>query len=183
MMTKINVSKIIKDHISTLKIYESRTDAEYDKGNYNLDDIFLFFIFPLLISGILIYLNLMLVKDLLNVLITALAIFAALLFNLLLLIYDIMPKVKASKDQLKKKYIKQIYSNISFCILIAIVTVILLIVIYIDGNIDHNTYNTNTEYIIYILTFIVYSLLFHFLFTLLMVLKRVHILLSKEFDN
>lgn len=165
MIEKINISQIVKDHISTLKNYET--------GKYSFWDFVLFFFVPFLIGGVLVYFRFKLTKEIVNGLVTSLSIFAALLFNLLLLIYDIIRKTENSEgiNGLKTTFLKQIYSNISFCILIAISTVILLLISFL---------NIEIALLHYILAFFVYYLVSLFILTLFMILKRVHILLSKE---
>lgn len=168
MIEKIDISNIVKDHISTLKNYET------DK--YSLWDFVLFFFVPFLIGGGLVYFHFMLTKGIVNGLVTSLSIFAALLFNLLLLIYDIIQKTENSEGikGLKTTFLRQIYTNISFCILVAISTVILLLISFLDIEID--LFHC-------ILAFFVYYLVSLFILTLFMILKRIHILLSKEFEN
>lgn len=166
MFDKINATKIVRDHVATLK--------SFDTDKYSSSDFLLFFFFPLLLSGILVYFKFILSKDFINILATSLSIFAALLLNLLLLIYDILRKSEKtdSNYKLKAKFLKQIYANISFCILISIVTIVFLIIA-----------SLNIKQLESILAFGIYSLVFIFVLTLFMVLKRVHILLSKEVSS
>jgi hypothetical protein len=84
MIEKINVFRIFKDHITTLK--------KYDNAKISKRDITLFFVLPILISIILVYMRILLNDNGINILITSFSIFMALLFNLLLLIYDIVCK-------------------------------------------------------------------------------------------
>lgn len=166
MIDKINFSKIVKDHISTLK--------DYNLNRYSAGDFILFFFVPLALSGVLVYFNLALNNDIINVLVTSLSVFAALLFNLLLLIYDIIRKPENSNGNngLKTEFLKQIYANISFCILISIITIILLIISFL-----------NISQLKTVLNFLIYFFVSLFILTLFMILKRVHILLSKEFES
>ena len=166
MFDKINVAKIVRDHVATLKSFET------DK--YRSSDFILFFFFPLLLSGILVYFKFILGKDFINILATSLSIFAALLLNLLLLIYDILRKSDKTdiNYKLKATFLKEIYANISFCILISILTIVFLIIASLD-----------IKELESILAFVIYSLVFVFVLTLFMVLKRVHILLSKEVSS
>ena len=168
MFDKINIIKIVKDHISTLKDY--RTDK------YKIGDFFLFFGIPFLIVVILVFFNILLTSKLISLLITSLSIFAALLFNLLLLIYDVVQKAKnGSKNaRIKIRFLKEVYSNISFCILIAVLSVAILILISIFNNITT---------LIYFFNWIAYYLIILFLLTLLMILKRIHVLLYREVEE
>ena len=166
MMDKINFFKIIQDHIHTLK--------DFDTKKYKLGDLILFFISPLVVGFLFIKFNFRLDDDIANVLVTSLSIFAALLFNLLLLIYNIILKPDNSESgaNFKNKFLKEIFSNISFCILISIFTIMLLIISFLD-----------IQKLETILTFLVYYFISLFILTLFMVLKRVHILLTKEFEK
>lgn len=165
MSNKINVLKIITEHISTLK--------DYGTGRYDVCDLILFFFIPFLIAAILPFFKLLITKEVANVLITSFSIFVGLLFNLLLLIYDVSGKpglIKLSSNP-KFNLLRQTYINTSFCILISIFTLILLLVFFIPINII----------MLKILSFLVYYLLGVFVLTLFMVLKRVYTLLSNEF--
>ena len=192
MFDKINVIKIVKDHISTFK--------DYRTNKYKIGDFILFFGIPLLIAGIFSYFNISLTHNLISLLITSLSIFAALLFNLLLLIYDVVQKTK-NESALKIRFLKEVYSNISFCILIAILAVIILILIscydelyvrndnmYYYCHVLLSIFNgindiNNTLFIYRIFNFIAYYLIILFLLTLFMILKRIHILLYKEYKE
>lgn len=181
MLDKINIYQIAKDHIDTLK--------NYDTDKYSIEDFVLFFLFPFIISAILICVHSKLTDTFINLLVVSLSIFAALLFNLLILLYDIIkkeqPKDKeeGQKENIKLKmiFLKQIYANISFCIFIAMIAIILLIVSSVNIT-NTQSFSLNATKIGDVLAFFIYALLFLFILTLLMVLKRVHILLSKEFQ-
>ncbi len=174
MSNKLNVLKIISDHVNTLR--------NFDTGRYSPVDFSTFFVLPALLSGILLWVfKIGLSPDIVNVLITSLSIFAALLFNLLLLIYDIVrdPQKITDPSGIKGKYLRQIYANVSFCILISLIGVIVLLLAFFD--LRGVSIGTVVSPITVLITFIVYYLGALFILTLLMVLKRVHILLSKEF--
>jgi len=168
MLSKIDTTKIIRDHIATL-----RDDAT---GKGMLSDYVLFFGTPL-IPAIVLTFPIRLVLDLgaITVLVTSLSIFAALLFNLLLLIYDVVTKEERQIEDAphsKAEFLRQIYSNVSFSILVSIMAVIVLLLSYFVS-LESNFRLFLNAAAIYLLAL--------FLLTLLMVLKRVHILLSKEF--
>lgn len=173
IFTKINIVKIVIDHVATLK--------DYNRAKYSYLDIILFFVFPLFISGILILFSVLLNKDLVGILINVFSIFAGLLFNLLVLIYDVISKIdkplnssKTSNSiqavKLKIDTLEQIFSNISFEILLSLFNVIFLAI---------STLFTIKE-ASYIFSFLIFYLVTLFTLSLLMVLKRVHKLLSDE---
>lgn len=181
MIEKINIFRIVKDHINTLKDYET--------GTYYAWDFVIFFIIPLIISIILISYHVTIDRDMANALITSLSIFAALLFNLLLLIYDITRK-DAKRDvvkntKVKTDLLKQIFCNISFSILVSVFAISILLLIFLNMSVnicilERNISITDTQ-INRILSIAVYYLISSFILTLFMVLKRVHVLLKDEF--
>jgi hypothetical protein len=127
---------------------------------------------PVLFSGVITYYDYTLSKEIINALLSSLSVFAALLFNLLLLVYSIVQKNDAAGlEQIRAKFLRAIYANISFSILLTVLTIALLLITFIG--IDVPGFKQ-------ILTFIVYSLTVAFLLTLLMILRRVHSLLFGE---
>jgi O-antigen/teichoic acid export membrane protein len=167
MLGRINVGRIVKDHLATL-----RNDVT---GERMRSDYFVFFGLPLLVAFFLVFvLNLSLDQGAVGILVTSLSVFAALLFNLLLLIYDVVRKIERRRQGLKERFLSQIYSNISFAILVSIVSIIVLLVAYFD--LDGSWFAPAAS-------FFVYYLVTLFVLTLFMILKRVHILLKLEFED
>lgn len=173
MFDKINIISILTDHINTLRNYRT--------NKYKIFDLILFFLIPLPFSIILTYIYGITSNTLITIFSTSLSIFAALLFNLLLLIYDIVRNKDENTEnhKLKMTFLKEIYSNISFSILVAISTVVISLFIAL---IDKPKTDIQ-KWIIYILSIVIYYLTSIFILTFLMVLKRVHVLLSKEFEH
>lgn len=174
MFKKINVSKIVIDHLNTLK--------SYDTQSLRVADYALFIIVPIIISITMVCFSYLIDKTFANILITSLSIFAALLLNLLLLVFDIVRKTNDSLAKSKEAknpyeaeekrltFLKEIYANISYAIFISILSIIILLVIYF----------VSLESLLQFLSFLVYFLSINFIFTLLMIVKRVHILLANE---
>jgi hypothetical protein len=164
MFDKINIIDIIKCHISTLKDYRTK--------KYSKCDLFLFFIFPLIVAGFIILFCGVISSNAVTLLTTSLSIFAALLFNLLLLVYNAIQKVNVTNNvEVKKEFLKQIFQNISFAILVSVFAIILLIIYSLTGN---------NCILLYILTFLIFYMVTLFILTLMMILKRTHILFSEE---
>ncbi len=168
MFSKINVSSIVKDHISTLKDYKTK--------KYLILDFILFFGVPLIIA-VLVFIYLGKISDTaVIVLTTSLSIFAALLFNLLLLVYDSIRKEEkqSTTDKPRALLLRQLFNNISFGILVSVLAITLLII-----------YAQNLSFCILwqIISFLSYYLITLFILTLLMILKRAHILISGEFEK
>jgi len=170
MIGKIDVRQIIKDHVRTL------TDENTKRTSRG--DCILFFGLPILAAVALIAPKLIFGKTMGTVLITALAIFAGLLFNLLLLIFDIGNKPRPKEEKLspiKIRFLREIYSNIAYAILTALVTIVLLLI-------HIGLVALQFTLVMYVTAFLVYILTGNFVLTLLMVLKRVHKLLAEEFN-
>ena len=162
MFDKINVVQIVKDHLDTLK-----NDNTKKPGN---DDYFIFLILPLVLSTALLYFEIFLSEGAINIIITTLSILVGLLFNVIVLIFDIIKRDSSIK--LKNRILKQLLSNISFTILTSIVAIIFTLLTFID--------------IFFLKIFfegVVYFLLFLFLFTVLMIIKRMYILFVNEIDE
>jgi len=170
LIVKINVSSIVLDHLGTLKEIDSQSPSKYDLS--------LFFVFPLLISILFSVLNIRLDKDLVSILINVFAIFAGLLLNLLILMYDVISKQSGSngkeeKDKIKFRLLKEIYYNISFGIFLSLVIVVILSISMIFLSKPFNSF----------LSFVVFALSILFVLTLLMILKRIHSLLSYDIEQ
>lgn len=165
MVKKISFSQIVRDHIGTLVHYETL------KRSYA--DIFLFFSIPAFFSFIL-WDRLTLDKDSINVLITAASIFAGLLLNLLVLIYTLIGKAKectsTNRAKTKKLLLEQTFANVSFCILVSVCLVITCLLKLLNSPVLND-----------ILNIVIYFLTPLLVLTLLMVLKRIHALISSEF--
>jgi hypothetical protein len=171
MLDRINILKIIKDHLGTLRSLNQSSDRIYWK------DFMLFFVFPIILSTFLVWKGYSF-KEQLGNLIAAISIFGGFLFNLLAIIYSQMENIKkdaeTEDDKVKARFIKEIHINISFCIVLSIFIVISLLLTTID--IPEFEYLRILEKIINGLN---YFLMILFLLTLTMILNRVYILLKK----
>lgn len=171
MLERINITKIIKDHLGTLRALNQTSERIHWK------DLFLFFIIPAVIAFVLVWKGYSFKEELGN-LIAAISIFGGFLFNLLAIIYSQMESIKkdanSENDKVKKRFINEIHINISFCIVLSILIVITLLLTKIDI--------PKFEYLYILEKFIVglnYFLMMLFLLTLTMILNRVYILLKK----
>lgn len=174
MCTKLNITSIVKDHLNTL--YNNRTQK------ISITDIIELYFLPFLLSLILVLIiNFGLTSDITSILITSFSIFTALLFNLLVLLFDIVNKNKTipadATDEEKKglsnklRLLKEVYSNISYCILVSIIVLVLLIISLVSTN----------EIFIKTMGILVYFGCLNFILILIVILKRIHILFSNEF--
>lgn len=173
MLSKINPTSIIKQHFNTL--YDNRDEK------ISIWDIVFFFILPLIGSFILVLFE----KELgtsSDSLLVSLSIFTPLLLSLLVLIYEMGQKASDKfhsgtfygdyHDQINK--LKEITANISFSILLSIISIIVLVIYSLDLSKD----------ICYIsvLNGLIYYFVGVFCLTLLMILKRTHKLISDSLE-
>jgi hypothetical protein len=176
VFSKINIFGIVQAHIHTLRNYRT------NKLHY--PDIVLFIFLPLIISVLLVYLDFPLNDGMVNALITSFSIFAALLFNLLLLVYGLTEKEngKPNVSNDKLSILREIYINVSFCILVSVITTIILLAYFLRTK-NCLLFKIDVCYFRWIQSLIAYYLSFQFLLTLLMILKRIYKLLEKDFKN
>ncbi|MEM5567003.1 hypothetical protein WNY78_17920 [Psychroserpens sp. AS72] len=171
MLNRINIIKIIKDHLGTLRSLNQGSDRIYWK------DFLLFFIFPIILS-ILVVCKGYSFKEQLGNLIAAISIFGGFLFNLLAIIYSQMENIKldaeTEDDKVKTRFINEIHINISFCIVLSIIIVLSLLLTTIDF--PEFEYLEILKKAINVLN---YFLMILFLLTLTMILNRVYILMKK----
>ena len=179
MMQRINIYRIVKDHLKTLR------SLNQSYNFINIGDFLLFFIFPSIISLTLNLLNYNFIKQLDN-LIASISILGGFLFNLLAIIYSQIENIKTDVEKLgnndknkiereiKNKFINEIHSNISFAIVLSLFLILSLLSITIE--IPEFKYKTLVENIF---IFINYFLMQLFTLTLLMIINRIYILFKK----
>lgn len=179
MMQRINIYRIVKDHLKTLR------SLNQSYNFINIGDFLLFFIFPSIISLTLTLLSYNFIKQLDN-LIASISILGGFLFNLLAIIYSQIENIKTDVEKLgnndknkiereiKNKFINEIHSNISFAIVLSLFLILSLLSITIE--IPEFKYKTLVENIF---IFINYFLMQLFTLTLLMIINRIYILLKK----
>lgn len=164
-ISKINPVKILRDHFATFQDYGTKKISK--------TDVFIFVIIPLILSIGFVYFFADISGNLANILFTIFSIFVGLLLNLLLLIYDLTKKFDISEKnlKLKSKFLQEIFANISYSIFISIIIIFFLLVSLIK-----------VGYVPHIASLLVYFAVTNFFLTILMILKRIHILLFKEFS-
>lgn len=134
----------------------------------------IFIVFPTALTVILCVYGIVLSDTLSNILATAFSIFAALLFNLLLLVYDLLKKEEtaATPNTLRQDLLDEVSKNISFSILFSLAVIIFLII---------NSVKIKIHWIEAAASGITFWLSTVFLLTLFMILKRIHNLLVTTF--
>lgn len=162
MLAKINITRIIKNHFETLQ------NANTKKASF--DDYLTFLIIPFAITAILFYFKVYITETALNVVISTLSILVGLLFNVVVLIFDIIKRDSANK--IKNIVLKQILSNIAFTILLSIISILFTLLTLIENCYTKIIFNS-----------ILFFLLINFAVTVLMILKRMFHLFHTEIDE
>lgn len=161
-LNKVNVLSIVKNHLKTI--------VNDNTGKPSFDDIFTFLFLPIIISGALLYFNKLLTISGINIIIASMSIGTGFLINAIVLIFDIIKR--ESGHQIKNKALRQIMSNISFAILLSISIIVISALTCIKQSL-----------VFQIINFVLFLFISEFLLTVLMVLKRIHILFKKELDS
>jgi hypothetical protein len=163
VFSKINVTALVVDHLNTL----TGTEGKRLKG-----DIAVFFAIPLVTAVALVYFKVTLSDNATGMIINALAIFAGLLLNLLVLVHGLIRKYK-SDDLYKdaRRLLRELYSNIAYGVLTCILGLIGVLTLGFITNVVVRS----------VVTGLIFFVVFNFLLTMLMILKRVHLMLTHAF--
>jgi len=192
---RINIKTIFIKHFQTF--YDFGLHRISGKRIVPLSDTLVFIILPIILSEILIVGGFRLTLDYINIITTSLSIFVGLLFNLLILLFDLAKKQKSkiesaiqnTIEHVKLTIIKELYANISFAIalsIFSIATSVLTIIKPKDILIiakQFQFYKAFKEEYIFWTNFAAIFLVIEFLFTLLMILKRFYLLFNEEMTN
>ncbi len=171
MPSKFSITEILLDQVRTLRDNSAKRSSKFD--------IFMNLVFPGIISTIFIGCNRLISGAMINPILTAFSVFAALLLNMMVLIYTIVIRENSKdensgKDKLKLSLLAETYTNIQFAVLVSVFIIIcLLLILFLPYNI----------YIESSLSFLIYYFIFVFIFTMFMVLKRTHIIMRKEITS
>ena len=185
MLEKINISTILKEQINTLR------DAS--STGLSRSDICLFAVFPIAVALVMAC-RAPLTESFASLVATIMSIFAALLFNVQVLICDVRIRLAAWKEQIQPEtkelqdiltlgeLSEELYANISYCILLTIVSLFLLFLWYVGWIALQQQCNI---FIVFskILSLLTYSITLNFFLTLLVVTKRSHVLITYEFKR
>src|SRR3954466_12145183 len=107
MLDKLSILRIIADHIDTLR--------DYRTNKLSRSDVLLFLFFPFVVSGAVTYSYGALQTSPTEIFAASLSVFAALLFSLLVLVYDSF-RDRRTGDTLSLRFLTEIFRNISFAI-------------------------------------------------------------------
>jgi len=181
MTAKVNVIEIITGHWDTLK------DASSKKVSKK--DILTFYIIPILFSAVFVANNFSLTDNLTTLLINFSAIFTALLLSVLVLVYDQGEKLnQAIKEKtnailnLKRKLLEELYFNICYSIVVSLAMIFFCLAEVISrGKLVYLPISNTVQTIdlsCILLTPIIVFLTLNLMLTILMIVKRMHTLLS-----
>lgn len=181
MQHKFDVTGIIIDHIDSLR--------DFGNDRYSVSDLSIHFGIPLILSFLVCYFfqqNLATGADIDQLFIGAFSLFAGLMFNLQVLIFGFRDRIDGKIKDIsnmhleaeekavflkegaeQKRLISETFNNISYCILVSF-TIILISIIF--------TIAIKGTSLASISRFIQFFLIFNFIFTCLMVLKRIRAL-------
>ena len=169
MLNKLNVFVILKDHWLTLA---------GQKGDSAVRELVTFGLIPAVLATLLIRNKVFLSDGSIGILLASFSILTGLLFNLLILLFDLIQKeqganlkegLPVASQRLKLRLLNDTFCNISFCVLLALSLSVVSIVAM-----------NRQPLLLTIASWIVYAGGSVFFLTLLMVLKRVHTLFSEQ---
>ncbi len=171
MPSKFSIIDILRDELSTLR--------DFSSGNLSKIDIFVNLFFPAMLSIMFVSFDRLISGSMINSILTAFSVFAALLLNLMILVYTIVSRENSKseetkKDKLKLMLLKETYTNIQFSVLMSVFIIICLLLIL---------FLPSSKYINVTLSLLIYYFIFVFIFTILMVLKRTHIVMKQEISS
>lgn len=191
MSSKINICEVIIGHFRTLK------DADTKK--ISIFDMFTFVIIPFIVAISFSFLGNGITKDLISLLVNFSAILTALLLSVLVLVYDQESKIRQRKDtdsfyESKKSLLTELYYNICYSILCGVLLVVLCFIVSLFSVNSFGYFNGSThEFFIgkvnitlkfNALTYMLYPLIIyvcvHLILNIIMIVKRMHALLTLD---
>ncbi|PIR31617.1 MAG: hypothetical protein COV36_07780 [Alphaproteobacteria bacterium CG11_big_fil_rev_8_21_14_0_20_44_7] len=171
-MKRFNPTSIVKKHFKTLH--------KEGKDKLNLSEVALFSVIPLALAAIISVFYL-LDEGTAKILVTVFAVFAGLFLNLLAMIYNVFDRSfqrnniydNFGEDRKEKLFLfEEMIHNIAFGVLISIMMVILSLAFVLFAK--------ENPILLDILNFLIHFFLIVFIFTVLMVLKRLDNLIASE---
>lgn len=170
---KIDVRQIVGDHFSTLKDVRTK--------RLSVSDLAIFYVIPTLAGLGAFLVKMPLDRDVYNAAITFFGIFIALLLNVQVAIFGIFQRkwlppsdkklmsIFAERNKERKELLGELNANISYLTLICCVALVEAFAFFVFKNLTP------------IAVGIVVTTSVHFLVTLLMTVKRTHVLFQKEY--
>ena len=172
-MSKINVLPIMRGHLETLR--------DYSTGKLSVWDVVVFFLVPFVLGALGVRFGWGFSVEALNALLAAFAIFAGLLLNLLLLVYTFASEGfdHGLLARVKARFIREVHSNIAYSVLVSVCIVVVALVAVVRLKSGSSPPERTGPY----MTFVLVYLAVHFGATLLMILKRIHAMISEKLNS
>ena len=183
MSSKISVTDIVNNHFSTYKD---------ESGRIVISDWVVMVLFPLGVAIAGSIFNLAISSSAYASIVTAGAIFTGLLLNLLVLVYDQKTKLldknikgdspEFAKYAIRKRVIEEVHYNISYSIVLSLLLVVWAVVATLDISKTFSLpyFNYCFEVVVWFVNLPLVFLSLHLILTILMILKRVHRLISSH---
>jgi hypothetical protein len=173
MVERLNFAVVVRDHILTFYNYRQRVETP-GSSKLNGFEIVVHLGIPAVVTIALWRAGVTLPESSIGSLITALAVFGALLFNLLILVYDVsgrpvgdvLEEVRAAR----KATLRDLHSNVAFAVLLTVLSIIDLVLAAVG---EKGAVVQPTSLVFYYLGSL-------FVLTLLIILRRMHMLLSSD---
>lgn len=165
MTTKIDIRMIGSDHFDTLR------DAA--TGKLSRWDIIAMFVLPALLGLAAAIFCFVVPDEHVGTLVSVFSIFAGLLLNVLVLIYSVSDQIDGSADKdVRNSLLRESFANISYSIVVSLVVVALLTaLLFVNGLAQQ------------IVSGFIVAFAANFTLSLLMILKRLHVLLRSKFST
>lgn len=169
LLTKADIRPIIAAHLKTM--------SDFRTGSLSFGDLAFFFGAPTAFGVILDVIRFGFRIDAVNGFLNAFAILTGLMLNLLVLVFTISTTMTEKVDfQMRRRVLREVFTNVCFCILVAVCVAVTALVSL--------SYMRSTPFAQtgYLATFLLTFLTSNFVFSLLMIVKRMYILITTEFS-
>ena len=171
LLDKANILPILRAHMSTMSSLRT--------GKPLAADYIFFFGIPIVLGTGVIGFGFGFRVDAVTGFLNAFAILTGLLLNLLVLVFTISVSTAGSDRvdvKLRRRVLKEIFTNVCYCIIVAVLATVtsLVALSYMRSQAGAVTGK--------VCTFLLTSVTSNFVFSLMMILKRMYKLISTEFD-
>ena len=177
MLNKINIIPIVTEHFHTFRVPRN--------NKILLRDFVLFLVMPILPAWALATYAPKPSESFLNVSLTIHTLFIPLLVNVLFVIYGIQEKRGTNSAKPRtEKLLHELYKNLSYAVLVSFGSVVASVLVLSVGSTQATTLLGSRHGVVeFAFEIILYWLMGHLLLTVLMIVRRTHVLLSGEFDR
>lgn len=193
MSAKVNIWCILCEHFDSFKVNGTN---KYDKK-----DLTTFIFLPVFFAVLSVMAGLLFTNELISLLVNFGAITTALLLSVLVLVYDQRSKLEEKIEQEKKKencdedeltmsdpllgqrklLLSQLFSNICYATVISVTLVVSCFLEQISRPLNSGSKGITSNYLHdYIFSPLTVFLIIHVILTLMMIIKRMHVLLTAK---